>query len=159
MPELLIMIGVPGAGKTTWCKENIFNTKKKYVSRDEIRFSLLEEGDEYFSKEDEVCKIFYNTITNYLKEGYDVVADATHLNAASRKKLINNVDGYTSVMGMLIETPLEECLANNEKRKGTRSYVPRSVIRRMATQLSFPGVDEPYFTGIFTATRTKEEEK
>ena len=49
------------------------------------------------------------------------------------------------------------CLENNEKRKGTRSYVPRSVIRRMATQLSFPGVDEPYFEGIFIAKRKEEE--
>lgn len=157
MSELLIMIGLPGAGKSTWCKENIKSPSKKYVSRNEIRFSLLEDGDEYFSKEKEVCEKFYGTITQYLKEGYDVVADATHLNAASRKKLIYNIDGYTKVMGMFIDTPLKECLENNEKRKGTRSYVPRSVIRRMATQLSFPGVDEPYFEGIFIAKRKEEE--
>lgn len=158
MADLMIMIGIPGAGKSTWCKENIKSPMQKYVSRDEIRFSLLKEGDEYFSKEDEVCRIFYDTITKYLKEGYHVVADATHLNAASRKKLIYNIEGYDKVFGMYIDTPLRKCLENNEKRKGTKSYVPRSVIRRMASQLSFPGVDEDYFEGIFIAREEESNE-
>ena len=45
MADLMIMIGVPGAGKSTWCKENIKSPMQKYVSRDEIRFSLLKEGE------------------------------------------------------------------------------------------------------------------
>ena len=158
MADLMIMIGIPGAGKSTWCKENIKSPMQKYVSRDEIRFSLLKEEDEYFSKENEVCQIFYDTITKYLKEGYSVVADATHLNAASRKKLINNIEGYDKVFGMYIDTPLQKCLENNEKRQGTKSYVPKSAIRRMASQLSFPGADEDYFEGIFTAREEENNE-
>lgn len=55
---LYVMIGIPGSGKSTWAKANK-KEKDIYVSRDEVRFSLLQDGDEYFSKEKEVLKEFY----------------------------------------------------------------------------------------------------
>ena len=35
-------------------------------------------------------------------------------------------------------------LEQNEKRKGTRAYVPKSVIRRMYNQFEFPNYDEGF---------------
>ena len=42
--QLWVMIGVPGAGKDYWIKNHIdsFKGNTKVVSRDEIRFSMLD---------------------------------------------------------------------------------------------------------------------
>ena len=54
MPTLYIMCGPSGCGKTTWAhnfiKEQHETNDIRYVSRDEIRFSLIKEGEEYFSR-------------------------------------------------------------------------------------------------------------
>ena len=49
--QLFIMIGAPGSGKSTWVKKQLRNDIDAYVSRDEIRFSMLQEGDAYFKYE------------------------------------------------------------------------------------------------------------
>ena len=43
--NLIVMCGVPGAGKDTWIENNIYkiNGTVNVISRDKIRFSLLED--------------------------------------------------------------------------------------------------------------------
>lgn len=52
MSTLYILCGPSGCGKSTWRNEFIkdYNNRIHYVSRDEIRFSLVKEGEDYFSK-------------------------------------------------------------------------------------------------------------
>ena len=53
MSKLILMMGVAGAGKSTWIKQNYPDVVP--VSRDAIRFEILDEkGGEYFDHEDEV---------------------------------------------------------------------------------------------------------
>ena len=129
MSWLYIMCGVSGAGKTTFAKQ-YFDENIKYISRDEIRFSLVSPEEEYFSKETQVFKIFTNRIQKALDEGFDVVADATHLNMYSRIKLIKalNMKGHHAA-AVVVNASLATCLKHNEDRKGTRSYVPEGQIK------------------------------
>lgn len=132
MNKLFIMCGCPGSGKSTYAKKNFPNAK--YVSRDEIRFSIVKENEPYFSKEKQVFKKFIKEINEGLQQDVDVVADATHLNFSSRYKLISNLTidkEKTEVIAVVIQTPLDICLAQNEYRKGTRSYVPSEVLQDM----------------------------
>ena len=55
-----------GSGKSTWLKTHA--TDGKVISRDVIRYSLLQEGDEYFSKENEVYRIFVDEIRKSIDE-------------------------------------------------------------------------------------------
>lgn len=121
-------------GKSTWCKENLTDNDK-YISRDEIRFNLIKEGEAYFSKEKEVFDTFINEINKNLKLGYNVYADATHLNPASRTKVINRLEERPEEINVIFKKiSLETAWDRNENRTGL-SYVPEEVIEKMYSGL------------------------
>lgn len=143
--DLFIMCGIPGSGKSTWRRKHM-TPLDRYVSRDEIRFELVDETEEYFSHENEVLEKFYNRINENLKNGYTTFVDATHLTAAARKKLLSNLSNYNKVNVIAMDVPLCIALERNEERKGTRAYVPRSVIRRMWNSFEMPTYEENFDT-------------
>lgn len=150
MNNLFILCGLPGCGKTSWArnkmKENTSSTDSKwaYVSRDEVRFSIIKEEDDYFSKEKQVFYEYVKRIVNSLENNYvlNTIADATHLNEVSRDKLINAIKktrpnlNFDIVM-VYFDIPIEVCQFRNEKRTG-RARVPESAINRMAATFEFP---------------------
>lgn len=146
MAKLYMMMGLPGSGKTTFAHTYFKNQSGPlpvYISRDEIRFGILEEynantEDEYFSHEVEVYEKFCNQIILYLKRGYDVIADATHLYNNSRWKLINQVSDYCDKwIVIFLNTDLKECIENNRKRTGL-ARVPENVIFNMNRNMEHP---------------------
>ena len=130
IPTLYIMVGVPGSGKSTWAKNNLIGIK--YVSRDRVRFSLLSDTDEYFSKEKLVFQKFVDEISSNITNGYSVVADATNLNRQSRFKLVSaiNTKQKYNIVFVYMNTSLETCLARNSTREG-REKVPNLSIHSM----------------------------
>jgi predicted kinase len=148
MATLYIMCGIPGSGKSTWARNHITDLDK-YVSRDDVRFSLLQDGEDYFSREDEVWDIFIRTINMHLSSGFNVFADATHINPGSRRKLLNAVRGYDKVEVIYIKTPVSIALERNELRQNTNRYVPSKVIHRMYHQFEEPSFEEGFST-IYT---------
>lgn len=148
MARLHLMMGTPGSGKSTWITNHINSSKEIWISRDEVRFSMVAEDEEYFSKEKAVFREYIRRINEALDNEMDVFADATHLNKASRNKLLRaiNPKATPEVDVIWIKTPLSECIYRNDNRKGTRSFVPRSVIRRMFYQIEKPEFEEGFDT-------------
>lgn len=148
MKTLLLMSGPSGAGKSYWVKNFIKDRPNAiWVSRDAVRFSMVSEQEEYFSKENDVFKEWIRQIQEALDsegEGW-VIADATHLNERSRNKTLNalHLDPDTQIIPVFSYPGVQKCLENNEKRSG-RAYVPRSVIRRMAMSYEPPVDGEKY---------------
>ena len=149
-PTLYILCGVPGCGKTTWVREkmkeniNPIEPKWGYVSRDEVRFSIIKEEDDYFAKEKQVFNEYVNRICNSLKDTYVVntIADATHLNEISRNKLLNAIHRAMpnldfDVVMVYFDVPVEVCKFRNAKRSG-RARVPDNVIEKMYASFEFP---------------------
>lgn len=142
--NLYLCVGIPGSGKSTWAKKNALQLNASIVSRDEIRFSLIEDGADYFSKETETYNLFVNEIQQRLNNGENVIADATHLNCASRIKLLNRLNLHgVNIIPIFFDTPLRIAMERNEKREG-RARVPRSVMRRMGAQLVPPHYHEAH---------------
>lgn len=144
-PTLYILCGPPGSGKSTWA----YNLMKKdenirYVSRDEIRFALVKAEEEYFAHEDQVFKKFVNTICQTLIDGFDVIADATHINKASRNKLIHAIDAqYTNydIIYVVFCADINICLTRNAQREG-RARVPEVAIHNMCNAFQIPSTSE-----------------
>ena len=130
-PTCYIMSGVPGCGKSTWAHkltaehDNVVN-----VSRDEIRFSLLADGEDYFAYEDDVVAIFYSQINEALAAGHDVIADATHISERALRETMRRIDIDCDKVLVSFDTPLDTCIARNAHRDG-RARVPEHVIRNM----------------------------
>ena len=89
--KLWIMCGIPGSGKSTWITQNkdFFEGTTNVVSKDKIRFALLDDNEDYFSIEDDVWTNFVRESKASLKLYENTILDATHLSVGSRKKILN----------------------------------------------------------------------
>lgn len=145
MSKLIMMVGIPGSGKSTWLYQNK-KIDEFIVSRDTIRFTLLQENDDYFSKEDEVWEIYVARIESLLKAGATVYADATHLNHGARLKLLKALDIIPDEIEVIyFKVPLEVAQERNAQRAG-RAYVPPEAIAKMYRALEEPKRHEGIFT-------------
>lgn len=135
MNNLILMVGIPGSGKSTTAKEivRMSDGAIKYVSRDNIRYDLLQPGDYYFSKEDLVFKYFIEEIRSELEEA-DVIADATHLNPQSREKVIRRVkDAAAAIKVIFVNVSLETALKRNDLRKGIERVPDNKILEMYST--------------------------
>lgn len=146
---LLITIGVPGSGKSSWCKAYVRNHPDlniHYVSRDEIRFSLLKKDEPYFSHEDEVVALFNGSIIKGLKNPIVdiVIADATHLSDKARRRLLNTLPVKDVVIiPVYFHVPLGVCIQRNNLREGN-ARVLEDKIQQMFGVMSWPLSDKCY---------------
>lgn len=145
MANLILVGGLPGSGKSTYLSQFRHNFNCAVISRDEIRFSLLQEGEEYFSHEEEVCKIMWAKINDALAANKNTYVDQTSLTPNSRSYLLKHITShYNECIMIWFNIPREICLERNENRFGTKAYVPRGVIRRMSQQMVLPSYNETF---------------
>ena len=147
MNELIIVCGIPGSGKSTYINEHYDKNKYNIISRDKIRFSKLKEGENYFAHENEVWREFIDSARLLLKEGKNVVMDATHLNRSARAKVLNALNGYitedTVVTALAIEVDVDTAIERNEQREGL-AYVHPDIIESMYRSYSTPSATEDF---------------
>jgi predicted kinase len=142
--RLFMMVGAPGTGKSTF----VLNNMKEdfiYISRDEIRYSFLEEGDDYFAKERKVFNEFILRINEAIMwDDYpNIIIDATHLTKASRAKVLKRLATVDEIRAIVMTTPLEVALERNAKREG-RTRVPDDVIKSMYNSFELPTKEEGF---------------
>jgi len=145
MPILYILCGPSGCGKTTWAMNFMKEHNDiRYVSRDEIRFQLINPDESYFSREKEVFRRFATIIRHTLIDGFDCIADATHLNEFSRRKLTQAIDMYFKdyeIVYVSFNVSADTCIEHNANREG-RANVPETVIRNMCRDFRTPSIEE-----------------
>lgn len=156
MTTLYIMVGAPGSGKSYFAKKYLSAGKPHivYISRDEVRYSMINEKDAYFSKEDDVFAEFVRRIKYHISIGADaVIADATHLNWNSRRKLLNalnllnETNNNLAIIPVVLKPNINIVLERNNTREG-RANVPDDVVRRMWNNQTSPKTDPFKYTAI-----------
>lgn len=146
--KLWLVAGTPGLGKSTWIESHkqYFDGSVNVISRDQIRFAILGDNEEYFSREGDVWAKYVNDTITSLKYYENTILDATHLTPASRAKILNalgenlkDVEVNIIVFTGNVRTAVER----NANRTG-RAFVPVSTIRRMNAQMILPTLDEGF---------------
>lgn len=156
--RLWMLVGEPGSGKTYFARHIMWDGEGvKYVSRDEIRNSMVRLNDNFYSKENKVFAAFAAEIKGYLttEDEYisDVIADATHVNWSSRSKFLSAVGILSGevtgidVIPIVMTTPVEESIKRNNSRNG-RARVPEADIRKMYFQRTHPKTDPFKYAAI-----------
>lgn len=149
--RLLMLCGTPGSGKSTWAREYAKDQARQrrhvvIVSRDAIRFALVDEGEGYFSKEADVFRNYISNIQNYLNDDDvdTVIADATHINEKSRAKVLKKLNlRDVLVEAVVFRTPVTRCIQQNKTRIG-RERVPDVAIYNMQKNFTIPTNEEGF---------------
>lgn len=158
--RLWLLAGIPGSGKSTWIRnhKNFFAEDNAIISRDQIRFALLGENDDYFSKENEVWQQYVEKTIASLKSNTDTILDATHLNEGSRGKILRALGHYidgVEINAIVINTSLQKAIEQNNMREG-RAFVPETAIRNMFSNFSMPTFKEG-FDNIYIYKQNKDK--
>ena len=130
--KVLILIGVPASGKSTWSLDFVRkNPDWVRVSRDDFRFML---------KGQPVCdpkiEFLINTlqdtvILDSLEKGLNVVIDNTNLKKKYIEHFAKLVQPYASVEFQVFDISLNEALERDESRE---KKVGKEVLERMFKQ-------------------------
>lgn len=134
MSNLLILcIGIPCSGKSTWAKQYIKeHSATKVISTDEIRLEMTGVMD---------CKAEQNAMIyaearrraqQALEENYNVIVDATNVAVEEWLAYKEICKDDTIRIAKVFKTPLEKALSRNRKRD---RKVPEEIIRRKHEQL------------------------
>jgi predicted kinase len=136
MKRLILMIGIPGAGKTTLAKK-LVERGFHYLNADSIREKLYGDAAEQGNSE-EVFSIFFKQLEDALAQNVDIVIDNTNLNEKQRKPILERAHAaeYTDIQLWLLDVPLETCLERNRTRSRN---VPEDIVANMFMELNRSG--------------------
>lgn len=139
MARLILLIGLPGSGKSTFAKQLLAeDPQRQLISTDTIRSQIF--GDEatqgsWLLVWREIQRQFQQAIVNSsCAAASKAIYDATNAQRRQRREVIAlaRTTGFTHITGLWLDTPIWLCLARNRRRV---RKVPEDVIFRMHRQL------------------------
>jgi predicted kinase len=140
---LYIAVGLPGSGKSTYAKEFIKGKDIEYLSSDSLRAVFgKDESDQ--SVTPKVFSHIKTKVDEFLKDGKNVLVDATSVNRKERSDYINTAKKYgAKVVALVFKMDRNGLIARNKKRgeEGGR-VVPDWVIDKMLNKFEEPSHDE-----------------
>ena len=123
-PELNLLIGPSGAGKTTFAD---FAGKDTVLSSDDMRIRLTG-GIKDQSRNDDVFYAMRKLALANLECGISVVIDATNLRRRDRMAFVKNVPAGVSINYILIDRPLAHKVADGGWRNDVIMHDGKSLI-------------------------------
>ena len=143
IPKLIMMIGIPGSGKSAEAELIAKEHNAVIHASDKLREELFQ--DINHQKDNGILFTeLHKRIIRDLKLGLNVVYDATNINAKKRMSFLRTIRNIKcEKIGIIMATPYEQCLKNNENRERS---IPEEVIKRMYLNFETPyyyeGFDE-----------------
>lgn len=138
-PSLILLVGIPGSGKTTYAKDYIKqNSNTLHLSSDAIRKELY--GDENIQGNPaEVFSLMQKRAVEALNNGRDVLYDATNITRKDRASIIGICPKFAKIECHIIWAPIEICIERDAVRDRT---VGKEVIDRMLKRFQAVYYDE-----------------
>ena len=138
MTTLYIMIGIPGAGKTTYAKNSLSHAE--YIGADALR-------KEFYGKEltlrgyRKIHRIMLERAKESLLQGKDTVIDCANLSVKARKRYHGILTPNDRMIAVYVHTTLRQAFVNNRSRS---RQVPRLGILFMRLRLRRPCITEGF---------------
>ena len=162
MPVVIMSVGLPGSGKTTYLKSLYkLSSNCSYLCADDVRAEIY--GDA--SVQADPARVWgevHSRLQANLEIGKDVIVDGTLVKRADRRSLITKClvrqdsikpDDQVELICLHFTTPLEQCLRWNQSRE---RQVPEHAIHRMARQMErTPPEKWEGFQGVIPVDSTK----
>ena len=139
-PSLILLVGLPGVGKTTYASRTIFNCQGRevHLSSDSIRDELY--GDESVQGDpSEVFALMHKRAVEALNDGKHVVYDATNITRKDRTSIIAACPKFAKIECRIIWAPIDVCVERDAARERT---VGKAVIDKMLKRFQAPFYDE-----------------
>ena len=143
MSTLYITVGLPGSGKSTYVKNFIKDKDVEYLSSDELR-AIYGKDETDQSVTSIVFGHIKRKVDESLKDGKNVLVDATSVNRKERSDYINTAKKYgAKVVAIVFKMDRQGLIERNKKRgeQGGRE-VPTFVIDKMLAKYEDPSYDE-----------------
>lgn len=128
MSTVMLMVGLPGSGKTTAAKAIVSgNSRWARISRDDLR-DMMFDGFKR-KREKDIVRSQMQLAEFLLRKGFDVIIDDTNLNPKVRNSWKEFCSAHDATYDEYhLKTPLRECIENDNRRE---NGVGEDVIRRM----------------------------
>jgi len=150
MDTLYITVGLPGSGKSTYAKEFIKGKDVEYLSSDELRAVYgKDETDQTVTPI--VFGHIKRKVDEFLKNGKNVLIDATNVNLRERSNYINTAKKYGVKVVALVFNMDRQGLIDRNKKRGEQGgrVVPDWVIDKMLNKYQNPDFNEGFDTIIY----------
>lgn len=129
--SLIIPVGIPGCGKSTWSLRTLSPGALRLISTDAIRDELIPNGATDYDPRlnHEVFDLFHERIEDRLMRSFEhVIADATNLDERARATLREIAARCNADTHVVIFTNVEQAIERNLKRPRT---VPADAMEKM----------------------------
>lgn len=149
MPKVYMLVGVPGAGKSTWIKSRDWPSNTVTVSSDRfIDDHAAKEGKTYNEVFKDYAPIAMRLMDNQVliakTNGCDIIWDQTNTSVKSRKAKLAMLEGYEKI-AVFFHTPEPEVLAWRLENRPGKS-IPWNVMLSMMDNLAEPTEEEGFTT-------------
>lgn len=137
--SLILLVGLPGAGKTTYANEYVKEHKNTiHLSSDSIRLQMYGKESIQGNPAD-VFSVMQKRAVEALNDGQSVVYDATNITRKDRSNIISVCPKYVKIECHIIWAPIETCIERDSSRERT---VGKAVIDKMLKRFQAPYYDE-----------------
>ena len=137
MSKLLILVGAPGSGKSTFARY-FLRTEDNWVRVNRDDFRLMQFGDSLMIPfyEERISKMVDASVLALLKSDTNVLIDATNTSLRTIQDMVNAYTEYADISFKVFDMPVEELVKRCDKRFAeTGKFIPKGVIEKNVSNL------------------------